>query len=329
MTAIFLATGDNDRYRKALETSGLRAAALPAAAEEYASFIEANSTGAVLLLLELTGENRGFLETPSAFLARPDLKIVCLSAAPGETERRKLLELGISDLLVAGDPEPAARYIAAITAIGNAAPGGKILSNEPRGPFAKVLGSIAERFGFSLCLTGGVDGLLGALAHGPVELILVNIGARGFDITEFMKKSYSNPDIKKYPLLAYKEMAEGLFVHEITSGLSRLTKSILSRDELLNLLITLFYKYETGPLVSGARALLGADSPAGVDTSSLRRLFYSTGPELCDMTAILTGERFARSLKTGAALHLAIQKTAGFLWLISPPRTGPTCGGGA
>ena len=256
------------------------------------------------------------------------MKIVCLAAAPGDMERRELLELGISDLLDPGDPEPAARYIAAITAIGKAAPGGKILSNEPQGPFAKVLGSIAERFGFALDLVGGADGLLAALADGPVELILVNIGARGFDITEFMKKAYSSPHIKKYPLLAYKDMAEGLFVHEITSGLSRLTKSILSRDELLNLLITLFYKNETGPLVAGARALLDADNPGGAGMSSLRRLFYATGPELCDMTAIFTGERFARSLEAGAALHRAIQKTAGFLWLISPPRTGPTCGGG-
>ena len=329
MTAIYLATGDNARYMNALEASGLRATALPAPVEDYAPFIEAGAAGPALLLLELSRENRRFLETPSPLLARPDFRIICLAPAPGEAERRGLLELGISDLLEPGDPGTAARYLAAISSCGNAAPRGKVLANEPPGPFARVLGSIAGRFGFSLDCADGPDGLLGALTHGPVELILVNIGARGFDITEFMKKAYANPDIKKYPLLAYKDMAEGLFVHEITSGLSRLTKSILSRDELLNLLITLFYKYETGPLVSGARALLGADSPAGVDTSSLRRLFYSTGPELCDMTSILSGERFARSLEAGAELHHAIQKTAGFLWLISPPRTGPTCGGGA
>lgn len=328
MTDIFLATGDNARYMKALEAAGFRATALPARVDEYVPFVEARKGSATLLLLELTRENRVFLETPSPLLASSGMKIVCLAAVPGNAERRELLELGISDLLDSGDPDQIARYIAAITAFNTSEPVGKILANEPAGPFAKVLGSIAERFGFSLSLAGGADGLLASLAESPVELILVNIGARGFDITEFMKKAYSNPHIKKYPLLAYKDMAEGLFVHEITSGLSRLTKSILSRDELLNLLITLFYKNETGPLVAGARALLDADNPGGIDASSLRRLFYAKGPELCDMTSIFSGDRFARSLETGAALHRAIQKTAGFLWLISPPRTGPTCGGG-
>ncbi|MBP7582927.1 MAG: hypothetical protein KBA61_02755, partial [Spirochaetes bacterium] len=255
--------------------------------------------------------------------------ILCLGNPSGDAERRELLDLGISDLLPTGDHSLAMKYAGAMIESGRECSRGRVLVLEEEGPFTRVLESITGRYGYSLDVVGSIDALFASVAEKPAELVLVNIGARGFDMAEFVKKAYSGAEIKKYPLIAYKDMKEGLFVHEVTTGLNRLTKTILSRDELLNLLITLFYRNETGPLLGEARALLDADSPVGADTSTLRRLFYAAGPELCTMTKIFDGGRFSLSLDTCAALYGAVLKTAGFTWMITPPRDCPTCGGGA
>ncbi len=327
MTTIYLATGDNGRYADAARSAGFSSEDAQLGTGGPAR-MDACS-GKCLLMMELSTEHCAFLREwisrGPAF--RPE--ILCIGNPPGDAERRELLDLGISDLLPAGNPALAMKYAGAI--IGNGEPGGRgrVLLHDKEALFTRVLKSIAGRYGYALDIAGNIDALFASAVEKPAELVLVNIGARGFDMAEFVKKAYSSAEIKKYPLVAYKDMTEGLFVHEVTTGLNRLTKTILSRDELLNLLVTLFYRNETGPLLGEARALLDADSPAGTDTSTLRRLFYAAGPELCTMTKIFDAGRFSLSLDTCAALHGAVLKTAGFTWMITPPRDCPTCGGGA
>lgn len=328
MTTIFLATNDNEPYGKALRTTGFPLVGMPPRIEGYAEIIETVPDEAAWLIIELTSDRLAWLRQSIINNTRLPRKIICLADAPGDAERREILGLGISDLLPPGDPGLVADYISAIAGCRDMANRGRVLAHEKEGPFAKILGSITERYGYELERADNIDGILTGVADRPAELVLINIGTNGFDMAEFVKKAYSSPDIKKYPLVAYKNMEEGLFVHEITTGLNRLTRTIHSLDELLNLLITLFHKSETGPLVNAARALLDADGPAGADASTLRRLFYAEGPDLCVMTSLLDAGRFAKSLEAGAALHRSILKTAGLLWMITPPRECPTCGGG-
>ncbi len=324
MDQVILATCDNSLYRRDLEAHGFSLG-------EYTPGLTPpplKSTGpGPYIIAEIKGQNITALQDmKSAF---PASEILCLVPSFEEKMRGPLIELGLSDLLKRWDPPGLASLVGAMAGRRGLPLRGRIAVLEESVSFLGILSSISSRFGFATENTPSINGLIDYLENNSVELVLVNIGCRGFDIAEFIKKAYANSAIKKYPLVAYKDLAEGLYVHEITSGLNRLTKSILSREELLNLLVTLLFRAETGPLINEINALHECEGLTGENGSTLRRLFYDAGTSLCECPEIFSENRYARYLDVNRKLEYALTITDPLRWLIGPSKKGPTCAGGA
>ena len=65
-----------------------------------------------------------------------------------------------------------------------------------------------------------------------IQFILINSGMDNLDFPSLVKKSLSRVEMRKHPVIAYKDMTKGIFVHEVATGLNRLTKVILNIQEL-------------------------------------------------------------------------------------------------
>jgi len=326
MDQVILATRDNSLYRRVLEVHGLPLIEHATPCERSPEGPKSAGPGSYIIA-EMAGSDIA----PARDLrsACPGSDILCLAPVFEESMRGPLVDLGISDLLTRWDPAGLARLVGAMAVRRNLPLRGRIAVLEESASFRDILASIACRFGLTTEYASSIDELLEYLESNAVELILVNIGCRGFDMAEFVKKSYANSAIKKYPLIVYKDLAEGLYVHEITSGLNRLTKSILSREELLNMLVTLLFRVETDPLVREINALCGKEGRTGNNGSALRRLFYEAGTDLCDCEALFSEKRYTRYREVIGKLESAITITDPLRWLISPAKKRPTCAGGA
>ncbi len=319
MKKIHLHTRDNSRFRCHLEEAGLSVfeKELPPSSfpEDALSIIEVDHT--TIPLLKITLGEKDSLPP-----------ILCLAEEMNDPLRCELISLGISDFLAAPGGALLARYASMLCRPEEQNNQGLFLALENDGSYARLLQTISARFGYSTRFVETIDALLAEISHQPVELTLINLGARGFDITEFIKKTYSSASIKKYPLLAFKDMNDGLFVHEITSGLNRLTRQVLSREELLTFLINLLFRAVSQGMAMETKALLTDENLSGVACPSLRQVFFSAGAELCEKTDLFLNPRFSRARSVIASLDSLLLKTEGFRWMIPPKKKRVTCGGG-
>jgi len=119
-----------------------------------------------------------------------------------------------------------------------------------------VLMNIINRFKYRALFVGTVDDLFKAMADYGVRFMLINLGTKNIDLNGLVRKFYASQAAHNIPVLAYKDMREGLFVHELVGGLNRLTRYILSLDELYSLLVDMLFRREIIPLVSSLKSCL-------------------------------------------------------------------------
>jgi hypothetical protein len=110
-------------------------------------------------------------------------------------------------------------------------------------------------------------------------------------------------------------MREGLFVHELVSGLNRLTKYILSLEELYGILVELLYRKELVPLVAGLRKLAACEANACFDAESLGRAFYSCEKTIFSQPSLLADATFGATAEVGQRIQSVITKVESLTWL--------------
>lgn len=258
----------------------------------------------------------------AAILAHPELyrmiglreRVVCCAKGLSAENRYFLLTCGIADVIDDHDDE---KLVAAVKSLGiGSEPGaGTFIILEHGTANRKVMKSIIGRFGYGIVFVATVDELLEQSLGGSVQFVLINLGSAGLDLNGLVRKSYASGLAKSVPVLAYKDMREGLFVHELVSGLNRLTKYILSIEELLGFLVELLYRKEIIPLVASLRKLVDFDANACYDADSLGRAFFACEKTIFSRESFLTDEKFGGMTDLVRRLRAAAMKVESLKWL--------------
>ncbi len=250
--------------------------------------------------------------------------IVCVAPLDTDRVRDFLLKEGIADLFPTGQ---ARRLVESVMAMeGRAA--------EPRGFFValdecaariRIIRSVVERFGFELRAVRSIEDFFAALGD-DCAASFVNLGSPGFEINRFIRMSHACGKVKLVPFIPYKDACEGIFVHEVISGLNRLARVILSPEEMLSFLAGMLFRKEmVGPVDELARVLRYPDS-AAFARESFGRLYYTLGIDAFELANVLGDEDHTRMRGTVARMQRALMKADGVRWLIRETRRVPTCG---
>lgn len=322
MKRVLLATSRNSLYREDFERAGFTVAEAPAAEGEGGEQRLECFPGdfAIVEFSDGSSDPPVLLERLRAKGAR----LIGVTGRFGEAVRKLLAAVGVADCFLSLDVDGLVRYVALAHA---QVPGGEehLLVLDDSAPRRAIIQSIAERFNYHAVFTVKADEFFDAARRLP-SLAVVNIGAPGFSVGAFVKQWMADSSLKRVPCLPCKDMDEGLFVHELVSGLNRIAKAILSPEELYSFLLVMLFRREIAPLAERLARLVDLDALGDFAREPLARIYFNRGPDTGALGRILSGNEFA-SLKSAAeSLQKTLVKTAGLRWMLREESARPTCG---
>ena len=252
-------------------------------------------------------------------------KLIIFSEAMTPNRKKILLKSGISDCITHFSPERIASYIKSL----NFRPKtkfGKFVILDDNTAHRNIIHSIIKRFGYGTKFISAADELFQAAADTDNIMILINIGTTGLDMNALIRRSFGSSDIKKNPVIAYKNMDQGLFIHEILNGLNKLTKVIFSPEELYSMLIDMLFKKEiishTNPFINS----LKYEKNSSYFGKTLQQLYYDAP----DGESLFERDRVDSMLTSLEMMHKTLIRAEGIIWLKQSESdlNKPTCGEG-
>ncbi len=256
-------------------------------------------------------------------------KLICFSETMSLKFRKFLLKTGISDCITDFSPERIASYIKNLN-IKPEIKTGTFLILDDNELQMNMLNSIIKRFGYKTKFVSSVEELFQNVADPDIIMVLVNIGTSKIDLTGLVRRSFINSDIKKNPVIAYKCMDQGLFVHEIINGLNRLTKVILSPEELYCMLTDMLFKKEITSYTNSYINSLKYEKYFTYAGKTLQQIYYENHGDPCGQESIFDRERIDSMIESAEMIRKTLIRAEGIIWLkhSESSQKRATCGAG-
>jgi len=263
-------------------------------------------------------------------IAERPVKTICLADKISDKMKQELLARGISDVLVSHDPARLTAYIRMLLEDKKASGSGKIIIYENSGPVKNILNNIITRFEYEPLFVDSLSTLFDNLKHPDLQFTLVNLDARGLQINDFIKRSYSRVEMKRIPMIAYRDMSCGIYVNEVISGLHRLTKFILTPEELYSFLVDILFRKDIVPRVDRVNNSISFDDMSCYSCDSLSQIYHSTREKIFTLENIIDEENLAGLLDSVNLISRSIIRIDGLKWLKKDPGKEKvnTCGFG-
>jgi hypothetical protein len=257
-------------------------------------------------------------------------KLICFSSDMTPDLRKFLLKTGISDCITDFSPDRIASYIKNLNIMPETRPGTFVIldDNELQ---KNMFNSIIKRFGYKTRFVSTTEELFEIAAEPENLMILLNIGTAGLDLNDLVRRSYINSDIKKNPVIAYKCMDQGLFVHEIINGLSRLTKVILSPEEIYCMLTDMLFKKEITSFTNSYISSLKYEKIHTYAGKTIQQIYYENQGDPCGQESLFDKERIDSMIDSSEMIRRTLIRAEGIIWLrhTESALNRPTCGAGA
>ncbi len=149
---------------------------------------------------------------------------------------------------------------------------GNIVLFEEKDILKNLLSDIILNFNYKPVHIHSNKDLYNTAAIPETELIIINLSNSNLKINELIHEAYNDSRLRQIPVIIYKDMDEGLFIHELIAGLNRLTKYILSINETLHYLVKMLYKNNLIPLISKLNAAAHAQCNHFYAEKSLKQI---------------------------------------------------------
>jgi hypothetical protein len=325
MKDIMLFTYTNSIMRKKLADAGFSVIELKQSISGHylASLFAEKKHIDYLAVVELSDENIEQISGLIELLLEYAVEIVLITVMVSDGIKELSLRYGIPDILEHSDPQRLLDYLLVTGESSESV--GKIIIMDDDKPQVSILGAIIKRFNYRPIFVSSQNELFESLNQSNIQLVLLNLGIAEFDINSFVKRSFSYSEIKKLPCIAYKDIEKGLLVNELVSGLNRLTRMILTPEELFSFLVNLFLRRELSHKIERLDAAVHMDTIGQYLMGSLSQTIKTAGEEIYSMKNIIKGDDFNKLFSISDSLKKTFTKVEGLKWMIKEDFDRPTC----
>ncbi|HOK93359.1 MAG TPA: hypothetical protein PLN03_11145 [Spirochaetota bacterium] len=311
-----LFTKKNSEFKKFFESKGIHSQEIDANIniDTIPSSIEKRKSNFSLIEIDAqTNSEVEALKKKINFLYN-ESKVIAICEKITPTIRTILFETGIIDCIENFDKEKILSYIQFLQTK-PLRKNGSFLILDDKISHQRILTGLIKRFGYSVDFILDTESLFTKIAESNPKMLLINIGSSNLDLHSFIKKTYSNSDFRKQPSIIYKDMSNGLFIHEIISGLNRITRVIYSPEEVYCLLIDMLFKKEIMTLASSLYSSLDFQKFSDYSKSSISQIFYKIYGQNFDNECIFAPERIDSLIKINEDLTASLIKVDAIKWL--------------
>ncbi|MBN2078888.1 MAG: hypothetical protein JW838_07970 [Spirochaetes bacterium] len=228
--------------------------------------------------------------------------------------KRFLLACGICDVVQDSRPEGIPDLL---DVLGDAGTGdaGTFVVMDDHHAVRSVVRRIVTRFDYHASFVDSPDMLVGEALRPGARFILVNLGTRDLDLRGLVRRFHDSTTLRGVPVLAYKDMGDGLFVHELVGGLNRLTRYILGIEELYSLLVELLFRKEIVPLVSYMSRLADLGENLCYEEGTLNQAFFLCEKNLFERADFIRQDRLSGMAKALEGLSRTLRRVESLKWL--------------
>jgi len=134
-------------------------------------------------------------------------------------------------------------------------------------------------------------------------------------IPELIKKSFLKNEMKRSPVIIYKDMKKGMFVHEFMSGLNRISKVILSHDELYSFLLDILFRKQTAVKIGKLNEYADYSSNPVYGKGNLSQIYFQNEKEVFSFDNIFDEKGFHDAIRQISSLKKMMLMSEGLRWL--------------
>lgn len=294
MKRIFLSTSKNAALKSILAERGFAPIALNYPLVLNDIDIRENSgrkDSSMYLIMEFTGEIKENLQKAIGML-NSAVYPLCICKNPTEKIKNFLMHAGIPDLFTINEPERIVSFIENISRADRIIRKSIAIVNDVPS-VKKFLTRFLDRFGVEPLFLPGIDSLLEVLDDIRLQMVLINLETKNLDLGKLIRSSYIDQQVKKVPVITFKDMNEGLYVHELMRGLNRITKVILSAEELYSFLLDILYRKRVIPVIHALNGFVDMEKNICYKKSSLTQVYNISGKNIFESENILSDKRIA------------------------------------
>lgn len=227
--------------------------------------------------------------------------------------RSLLLECGVSDLLT-GENVPLLPAFLRLLEEGIEEIHGQILILDESAARRRMIHRIISRFGMDVFFYESVDEMLGA-AEGETQLMLIHLPEDDFETQKIITSCLRHEVYGMVPIVAYSDMKNGFSFHGFAAGLQRLTRVLLTPEELYRFLLDMLFRKAMAPAVNGIYGNMEPDSLHLFRSDSLRQIIFTARNSIFTMENLME-----RNVTTGLMDNLNVMRahltrSEGLRWL--------------
>jgi hypothetical protein len=314
MKELLLVTFANKIYRDKLEFKGFQVVEFDQPLDE-ASVSGISKITKGIALIEVIEDSMEMLEGVISVLRKKHVRIIAITAKINDNFRKYFFRFGISEVFESNYADRIADYVDITEKNGNKKYG-KILLLEDDPQRINIFNTIIGRFNYTPVVANSLDDIFENLSGVNMQLLLVNMGQKNFDLSQFVRRMLSLEAAKKIPVLPYKDSIEGLYIHEMISGLNKIARVILTADELYSFLVDILFRKELSPGIQLLNETLDYNNLNKYATDPLSKIYNTTGTDIFTMKKVITKENISIIYGRIESLKNLIIQVDGLKWLI-------------
>ncbi len=265
-------------------------------------------------ILEINNDDIDILKNIIDILKKSSASIVALCGKKTEKTGQFLIDNGMAELFQSEDAQDLPEYI---NIINNKKTGelGRILILEDLISRIEIFKSIITRFGYEPVIINSIDDLFEKIEAISFQMIFFNLGTSGFDVNKFTRKSKLSNTIKKIPVIPYKDMNRGLYIHEMLTGLNKVASIILSSEDVYSFLLDILFRKELFRAVNKLNLPLEGENLQLYSQEPLSRIYSLMGTNIFSMRNIFQNEKIESLKAVSESIRETLLKVQGLKWL--------------
>ena len=207
---------------------------------------------------------------------------------------------------------------------------GKILILEDDAKRKRAIDAIVSRFGYKAEYAMTSDEMQQCVSRSNVQFILLNLGIDFRELNDFVRTYCTRVEMRRIPVISYKDLSDGIFIHEIVKGLNKLTKVILSSEELYSFLVEVLFKKDFLPLLDSLNVSLSFNDCSYYARESLKRIYYLNEGNIFHSDNVLQTENVKTMYGMLNLMQQSLIRVSGLKWLYKEMdhSLASTCEGG-
>lgn len=244
---------------------------------------------------------------------------ICITNEITNAQQVFFIKNGIANVLNTTVPKEIAAFIDGFLNKPEAGKG-RMLALTNKENHQSLMRSTLEHFGYEAAFAGTTDEFFASIKNDAksegFNFYFIDLSSEELDVNAFVRGCSLTDEIRKAPLIAFKDFNGGLNIHDLTAGLNKYANYLLSIEELLSFLTDNLFRMELMHLVKQINEASYYSRFGSWSGDSIEQIYYSMkGNNILNSQHILSDEKLLKITEATTEINRSIARVSSLNWI--------------